>query len=822
MKTLERKILAAKLALLWEQFWLACFPALCVGGVFLLAALTGLLELLPQTAHTVVLVGFAIAFGIGLRPLFSLRWPASEVALRYLEKRSSLPHRPASSYVDTLDRSLNAPETLSIWQRHKQRLEQMLRKLRPVWPVSHVRNRDPFALRAALLLCLAVAFLWSGVDSSDRLASALVPAARNTTPVWLDAWVKPPEYTGMAPIFLSGQNKSTTAITASNLRVPASSEIVVRMSGAKTPSVAFQRTTPEGQDTAAAPRNLALSEVDGGIHELRSTLSRGGTITVQDDGDTLQEWQFEVIPDAPPRIEVVGDIETGPDQSIRFTYKASDDYGVISADAEFVLSDEQEGQEGVESSAVLMIAPPDFALTLPSLAPKSAEQNVFQDLTAHPWAGLSVDMTLSARDQAGNKVTSDKVVFRLPERVFTQPLAKAVIEQRRKLVRDPDYHVPVARALSALTYYPKDLIKTSGIFLGLRQAVNRLMRSNDDVTQEVADLLWDIALTIEDGDLSLAERELRAAQRDLQKALADNATPEEIAKLVENLRAALKRYMSAMAERLRRNPQAAQQMPDGARQLQSQDLDNMLDTIENLARAGARDAAQNMLSQLQSILENLQAGRNPQGMSEQDAAMARMIEQLGKMMQEQQQLMDRTYQEPPEAGNEPGARGGTQTDSESLGDQQQTLAESLQEILDSLMRRGANPPSALGQAEQSMQDATGALREGDRPGAVGKQGKALDQLRQGAQAMAEQLNQGTGTQGSLGRHGQGGNDPNRDPLGRPMQSSAGNDLGLSTKVPSDIEIQRARQILRELQNRIGDRSRPRIELDYIERLLKRF
>ena len=70
---------------------------------------------------------------------------------------------------------------------------------------------------------------------------------------------------------------------------------------------------------------------------------------------------------------------------------------------EFVLSDEQEGQEGVESSAVLMIDPPDFALTLPSLAPKSAEQNVFQDLTAHPWAGLVVDMTLSARDQAGNR-----------------------------------------------------------------------------------------------------------------------------------------------------------------------------------------------------------------------------------------------------------------------------------------------------------------------------------------------------------------------------------------------------------------------------------
>ena len=310
-------------------------------------------------------------------------------------------------------------------------------------------------------------------------------------------------------------------------------------------------------------------------------------------------------------------------------------------------------------------------------------------------------------------MTSDKVVFRLPERIFTQPLAKAVIEQRRKLVRDPDDHVPVARALSALTYYPKDLIKTSGIFLGMRHAVNRLMRSNDDVTQEVADLLWDIALTIEDGDLSLAERELRAAQRDLQKALADNArrrkSPSWSKTCATHSSATCRRWPSVCAVSRRR-----QQMPDGARQLQSQDLDNMLDTIENLARAGARDAAQNMLSQLQSILENLQAGRIQQGMSEQDAAMARMIEQLGKMMQEQQQLMDRTYQEPPEAGNEPGARGGTQTIRKASASNSKLWPRPFRNFSTACMRRGANPPSALGQAEQSMQDATGALREDDR------------------------------------------------------------------------------------------------------------
>ena len=247
----------------------------------------------------------------------------------------------------------------------------------------------------------------------------------------------------------------------------------------------------------------------------------------------------------------------------------------------------------------------------------------------------------------------------------------------------------------------------------------------------------------------------------------------------------------------------------------------MLDTIENLARAGARDAAQNMLSQLQNILENMQAGLLQQGLSERDQAMARMIEQLGQMMQQQQELMDRTYQGELDGTADPGART-PRAESEDLAEEQRGLQETLNELLEGLTRRGANPPSPLKQAEESMEGAVDELRRGNRPGAVGNQGQALDQLRQGAEAMAEQLNQGVGTQGALGRHGEGGDDPNADPLGRPMQSNAGNDLGLSTKVPSDIEIQRARQILRELQNRIGDRSRPSIELDYIERLLQRF
>ena len=42
-------------------------------------------------------------------------------------------------------------------------------------------------------------------------------------------------------------------------------------------------------------------------------------------------------------------------------------------------------------------------------------------------------MTLVARDEGDNQGRSEPVTFRLPERTFTKPLARALIEQRRNL-----------------------------------------------------------------------------------------------------------------------------------------------------------------------------------------------------------------------------------------------------------------------------------------------------------------------------------------------------------------------------------------------------
>ena len=58
----------------------------------------------------------------------------------------------------------------------------------------------------------------------------------------------------------------------------------------------------------------------------------------------------------------------------------------------------------------------------------------------------------ATRDEAGNEGASSPTEFKLPERVFVKPLARALIEQRRNLALDGDTQATVLKALEALNH----------------------------------------------------------------------------------------------------------------------------------------------------------------------------------------------------------------------------------------------------------------------------------------------------------------------------------------------------------------------------------
>ena len=167
---------------------------------------------------------------------------------------------------------------------------------------------------------------------------------------------------------------------------------------------------------------------------------------------------------------------------------------------------------------------------------------------------------------------------------------------------------------------------------------------------------------------------------------------------------------------------------------------------------------------------------------------------------------------------EMGEEAGQQEDlRHQLGDMMRRLGEGMGDI-----------PDPFGRAERAMRDAAGALQRGQPGEAIGPQTEALDQLQQAARDFAQQLQQRLGKGwGDPGDDEIGATDRDqrgrieRDPFGRPTSSNGTFDQG-DVRIPDENTLQKSRQILDELRRRAGERSRPPIELDYIERLLKRF
>jgi uncharacterized protein (TIGR02302 family) len=444
-----------------------------------------------------------------------------------------------------------------------------------------------------------------------------------------------------------------------------------------------------------------------------------------------------------------------------------------------------------------------------------------------------VVITLVARDEAGHTGYSAARGLILPERHFTKPLAKAVAGQRRALVEDPRDTLRVAANLNALAISAADEGIAAPIYLNLRSAQFRLRGPLiAEEIESVADQLWDIAIRIEDGDLSAAERELRAAQERLKEALESGAPPEEIQRLMAELRQALSRYLQALAEQRSKKNSRAAASPD-AKMISPQDLQHMLDRIERLAKTGSAAAAAQMLNELRDILESVQAGSpGGDGSEREEAEKLERLQRLTDIMRQQQQLLDQTFraQQDGDSGQNAGARGerngprskqlgqarpgeGDAPGVSSLKERQDSIQEQLQDLLGQGQSGGEDRAlRKLQEAESAMGASSDALGQNDLGEAGDQQSRALDALRQGARSTAEQMMRAQG-------RGNGNGQANRDPLGR-RQGNNQLDPGESVKVPDEITVQRARRILDELRKRLGEPSRPPIELEYLERLVK--
>jgi uncharacterized protein (TIGR02302 family) len=832
---LARALRRAWWTILWERLWPALASLAVAVGIFLAVSWAGLWLWLPPMGRAAALFILIVLVAVSAVPLLRFRLPSTYDGLRRLDRGSGLTHRPATALADEIAAGERDQVSLALWRAHVEQAVRAAAALKAGTPRPRLPMFDPVAVRALVALLVVATFFAASGERVKRVTAAFDWAGVVTPKNFrVDAWVTPPTYTAKPPVILPGIRAGEPHQAASLQTVPTGSVLVIRASGASRLDVAVS-----GGLTEAAREGAPVPPA--GTEEHRYTITDRGTATLRGVLDEDVVFNFAAIPDRPPTIALTKEPEPQVRGALQLSYKIEDDYGVVGAQATFALK-----QKPGKTPRPLYGAP-DFALVLPQARTRNGIGQTTKDLSDHPWAGAEVVLTLTARDEAGNEGSSSPTEFKLPERVFVKPLARALIEQRRNLALDADMKELVLKALDALAIAPERFMPEVAHYLGLRSIYWQLTGARtDDQLRDVAVRLWQMAVAIEDGQLSDAEAALRAAQEALRQALERGATDEEIRKLTEQLRAALDKFLQALAEQMRKNPQMANRPLDpNARTLRPQDLKNMIDRLEQMARSGAKDAARKLLEELQQMLENLQMARPGQQDGDMDDDMS-ALDELGNMIREQQNLRDKTFRQGQEQRrNQRGPRGQQkqqgQQQQQQQGDKfgelkqnQQALREQLKKLLEEMKKRGQmdqpgqpgagqDPGEGLGQAEQAMRDAEGSLGEGNADGAVDAQGRALEALRRGAQSLAQQMQQngpGPGP-GQPGRNGPARANNDTDPLGRPLR---GRDYGddVTVKVPGEIDVQRARRILEELRRRFADPARPQIELDYIERLLKDF
>ena len=602
-------------------------------------------------------------------------------------------------------------------------------------PAAGLMRRDPMALRMALGLVLLLGAFDAGRDWPDRLIRAVTPhltLSAHAAGVALDIWITPPDYTGLPPQFLPA------AAPAAPIAVPTGSTVLAQVHGG--------RNLPRLRIDARA---VDFSRIDDRNFKGAAALTEGKRLTVEQDGTALGSWPIAVIPDLPPTIAFAKPPQRSEHAAVRLEYQADDDYGVDSVKAVMRRVDDNSGE-------ALTID-----LPLPGPHVKSAHETSYHDLTAHLWAGLPVSIELQAFDALGQKGASDAVEMVLPERVFHNPVARALVEQRKELTLHPEERETVAETLSDLSVRPSFFNDDIVVFLALRTAQARLvLERTAAAVPSVQLLLWQTALRIEDGRTSASQNDVRQAMQALQDALAHNAPDAEIERLTQELQQAIDRYLEALAENARRQDGERPAPLDPLRMINPQDLRQLLDRARDLARTGSRDRARDLLSQLQDMLENLRSARS----APMQGGAGQAMRQMQDLMHRQQQLLDRSFrrsrQGQPRGGQPPDGRAqdGRAQDGQGDAGQQEALRRRLGDMMQQLGDHGGDIPQAFGQAERAMRDAAEALGH-DQPGqAIGPQTEALEFVAASGAghgpADARQQRQPAGERAR--RHGSGG------------------------------------------------------------------
>lgn len=624
------------LSLFAERFWASFWPALSVLFAFIGLAALRVFPMLGNAGHIFALLVFAVAFIVALaRYGTKFHRPSMREVRRAVEKQSGLLHRPLEAI---LDRPITtSPETAALWAKYQARLKGLWSRTKIHRPHADIAAHDKYSLRYIALVLLLLGLAIGQRETLFRITQALNPDIKGYLRMnagALDVWIEPPDYTNENPIFLATTQLGAAGVKG-GVQVPQNSILKVRVGGlSSAPTLAYGDIEPAFAEAAPKSFTLEMPLTQSGMLKLTKWKFR-----------TLGEWPITVLKDKPPAIVLLKAEPTKRDR-LQLIYTAKDDYRIKE-----VYGSISPTQELIKVFGTKTV---DFNIPLPETA--QDEKTFVTDMTSHPWAGSEVVLVLNAKDDLGQTGQSAPQKILLPERQFTNPVAKKIIAERRKLIwyNNVLTRKVTAQTLADITSNPEAYKWDKIVFLGLGMSYKRLIYDGSEAAAEsLVPLLWDLAIRVEDGGLALAQRELSDALAKLAEKLKDkNATKEEIADLMSEVQRKMREYSQNLAQEMRQRmlegkqaPQISQELAD--RIMKNIDMDKLMKQMEELTSGSEAEQMQKLAEYMKNSVDRMDSKRMDKMQQGQKSAMEG-LEELQKLIERQQQLIDKTQKLTPQ------------------------------------------------------------------------------------------------------------------------------------------------------------------------------
>ena len=297
----------------------------------------------------------------------------------------------------------------------------------------------------------------------------------------ISAWVAPPNYTGTSHTNLAKTHRyKDLSENDNNLTMLEGSIVKFSIEG----GIRKPRLYLNGKVIAFPPPYE-------NTYQQTVAMYQTGELELNFGAKNTVVWNIEVKRDEVPSVGFTSVPIAQPDNTLEVGYVGQDDYPLRKITFQF----RKAGQYGDDGDSEGQVFSHPLPLTLEQ---KSVERYQRLDLSANPWAGTMVLGWLNIEDAMGQVSTSDVLQFRLPQKTFSNPVARNIINIRKSLLLEPTPKAVLGQRLKLISENKDDINNDLVVYIALRTAYWRLSLSPSYDVDLIASLLWDTALRLEE------------------------------------------------------------------------------------------------------------------------------------------------------------------------------------------------------------------------------------------------------------------------------------------------------------------------------------